>query len=280
MDEKRAPRRVTVGTKHELEKAVVKSARKSTVQFPGEFARITKPGQDSTLLSFLFSQGEVAMKLYLTLVMLTASAVEDKRWTGQQKAHGRDLYRLTTDLYWAELLGYEDPDDGERNVGAGVRRIRRGMTTLATMGNKWITRTKVPARGWKITVLHADTSKRMRKPYITLPIELWSKGWIVVMSARALFVYMCLRLAFVGVPESEGIHVSTWDREQFAIKDDTWDRGLDEVKALGLVRVVTDKVTSGDRHETDRRQRRIYYLNHTYLRENDSPTTPVGWPED
>ncbi len=114
----------------------------------------------------------------------------------------------------------------------------------------------------------------MQAPYITLPLELWSRGWINVMTARALYVYMCLRLMFVSKDASDPVHVSVWERQRFAMSDDTWQRGVAELERLGLIRSEI-AVVAADGWSTDRRPRKVFYLNHHYLLENDSPTGPV-----
>jgi hypothetical protein len=218
----------------------------------------------STSLSSLYDQGEVPMKLYLTVVMLT-----------RQPPHA--LFRPFPDHYWAELLGYEELGD-DRIPGKGTRRIKRAVAALEKMplapsGTGWITRVPVKGHGYLITVVPPPAP--LRPPYITLPIELWSRGWINVMSARALFAYMCLRLVLAGKPDSQGTHVSSWDRERLAIKDDTWQRGIKELEAIGLVRTDTARVVV-DRWSTDLRERKVYFLNNTYLMGTDSPLKPVS----
>jgi hypothetical protein len=254
---------VTVTAKRLLKDAVKKSGRHTTVQVAEEFARIQKPGETSTGLSSLFGLGEVPMKMYLTLVMLT-----------RKPPHV--LFRVLPDHYWAELLGYEELNDADPIPGNGTRRIKRAMTALEKAGpggTGLITRTPIRGHGAKISVVHPP--ELIRAPWITIPIELWSRGWINVMSARALFVYLCLRLVLAGKPDNEGTQISSWDRERFAIKEDTWQRGIKELEALNLVRSAIDRVRV-DRWRTDLHKRKVYYLNNTFLLDNDSPLKPVA----
>lgn len=254
---------VTVTAKGLLADAVKKSGRRGTVQLAEEFARIQTADQTSTGLSELYALGEVPMKLYLTLVMLTRKSPHE-------------LFRLVPDHYWAELLGYEELNDADPIPGAGTRRIKRALATLGTAGPNGaslVTRTAVRGRGAKITVpIHPALPSRA--PWITIPLELWSRGWLNVSSARALFVYLCLRLVLAGKADDVGAHVSTWDRDRFAIKEDTWQRGVKELEILGLVRTDTARVAV-DRWTTDLRQRKVYYLNNQFLIDNDSPLGPM-----
>ncbi|MFF0528431.1 hypothetical protein ACFYT3_08570 [Nocardia amikacinitolerans] len=254
---------VTVTAKRLLDKAVKRSSRRSTVQLPREFARIQDPTQTETPLSAMFARGEATLKVYLSLVLLT-----------RQPPH--DLYGMVTDHFWAEMLGYEELDDADPIPGAGTKRIKRAMTALQKSGpddeTRWITRTREPGRGYKIVVTHLPES---RAPWITLPIELWSQGWINVMSARALFVYVILRLILAGKDDAVGAHVSATDRKNHAIKDDTWQRGLKELEALGLARSEIGKSLE-DRWSSELLTRKIVYLNKRYLIDNASPLEPVG----
>jgi hypothetical protein len=254
---------VTVTAKKLLEAAVKKSGRKSSVQLPEEFARIRKPGEKSTGLSELFALGEVPMKVYLTLVMLT-----------RKPPH--ELFRELPDHYWAELLGYEELNDADPIPGKGTRRIKRAMTSLQKAGpggTGLVSRTAIPGHGAKIGVVHPP--EPTRAPYLSIPLELWSRGWINVMSARALFVYLCLRLVLAGRPDNVGTQISSWDRERFAIKEDTWQRGIKELEALNLVWSEIDRVAV-DRWSTDLRKRKVYYLNNSFLIANDSPLEPAA----
>lgn len=254
---------LTVTAQQLLEKAVKMSGRRSTVQLPREFARVQTPTQTETPLSAMFLLGEAAMKVYLSLVLLT-----------RQPPH--DLYRTFTDNFWAEMLGYEELNDADPIPGAGTKRIKRAMTALQKSGpdeeTRWITRIREPGKGYKFGVTHLPPTGA---PYITIPLELWSNGWINVLSARALFVYLILRLILRGADDSVGTHVSVTDRKNHAIKDDTWQRGLKELETLGLARSESGKSTE-DRWSNELLTRKIVYLNNTHMKATMSPVAPIG----
>ena len=256
---------VTVTARKLLTEAVKDSGRRTTVQLAEEYARTQKPTETSTSLSELFALGEVPMKLYLTLVMLT-----------RKEPH--ELYRTRPDHYWAEMLGYEELNDADPIPGAGTRRIKRAFAVLSTAGLEgasMVSREPIPGHGAKITVpTHPPLPSRA--PWITIPLELWSRGWFNVLSARALFAYLCLRLVLAGKPDRDGAHVSTWDRRRFCIKDDTWQRGIKELEALGLARSEKQDGVVTDRWSSDLHRRKVYYLNNTFLSEHDAPTRHPG----
>jgi hypothetical protein len=252
---------VTVTAKRLLTEAVKNSGRKNSVQLPREFARIPRPTDTATPLSEMFAHGDVTMKVYITLVLLT-----------RRPPH--ELYRVFPDHYWAEMLGCEELNDADPIPGAGTKRVKRAMTFLQSGGpdgDGWISRARVSGRGYSIRVTHL---KQTQAPWIGVPVELWSRGWINVMSARALFVYLCLRLVLAGKGDEIGAHVSPADRKGFAIKDDTWQRGVKELEKLGLARSETGKSTT-NRWSSDLRTHKIYYLDTGYLRDNDSSLEPV-----
>lgn len=253
---------VTVTSKRLLADVVRDSGRRSTVQIPESFARVGDAVQTSTPLSRLFVRGEVALKLYLTLVLLT-----------RKPPHV--LFRSRNDAFWANLFGFEERTETNPAPGAGTRRVKRALTMLErdqTPDGPLIMRRVERGRGPVLQVVPPPGP--MQAPYITLPLELWSKGWINVMTARALYVYVCLRLMFVSKAAGDPVHVSVWERERFAMSDDTWQRGVAELERLGLVRSET-AVLAADGWSTDRRPRKVLYLNHSYLLENDSPTQPA-----
>ncbi|MFD0359956.1 hypothetical protein ACFQZZ_00630 [Nocardia sp. GCM10030253] len=252
----------TVTADRLLRDAVKRSGRRSTVQLPGQFVRKVDPDQTRTPLSEMFEGGEAPMKLYLTLVLLTCAAPHD-------------LHDRAADHYWAEMLGYEEQDHTRLIAGAGTKRIKRAMRRLTgsgpTANTRWVARVREPGKGYKIEVTHLP---RGRAPYITVPLEFWSHGWIAVISARALFVYLILRLILAGKDDHAGTHVNGSDRGEYLIKDDTWQRGLKELEELHLVRTEIAKVVP-DRWSNERIPRKVVYLNNEYLKTNRAPTQPV-----
>lgn len=254
---------LTVTAQQLLDKAVKMSGRRSTVQLPREFARIQNPTDTETPLSAMFLHGEAALKVYLSLVMLT-----------RRPPH--DLFATLTDNFWAEMLGYEELNDADPIPGAGTRRIKRAMSALQRSGpdetTRWISRAREPGKGYKFVVTHLPETGA---PYITIPLEFWLNGWINVLSARALFVYLILRLLLKGgTDDTVGTHVSVNDRKKHAIKDDTWQRGLQELEALGLARSERGKSVE-DRWSSELLTRKIVYLNTTYMK-TASPTAPLA----
>lgn len=246
-----------------LNQAVTESARRSTVQLTEGFARVAASGAPSDgrpALVELLNLGEVPLKLYLTLIMMTAKPAEE--------GGPRPLHRETAPSHFAEMLGYDDLAEGTKPPGSGTRRVQRAMNALQQHG--YIELTKQSGHHPKIGVVHP--AGQMVAPYITLPIEFWKNGWVVALSARALAVYLALRLMAGGrKKQGEGLHVSPYDRSRFRLSDDTWQRGTKDLKTQGLLETRTGIVeTRGLRS----RHRNVYYLNFDRVI-MDRPSDPV-----
>lgn len=255
-----------------LRKAVTASGRRSTVQLAEEFARTParpRPGisnEEQPQLTILLKMGEVPLRLYLTLVMLT------KAPTAEGQPH--ELHRIYPPSQFAEMLGYENLDERpDAKPGAGTRRIERALKSLAAQ--RFIILTKESRQHHaKISVIHPAGGTHT-PPYITLPIELWSHGWITELSARALAVYVTLRLVTVGKEPGEGQHVPPYERDRIGLSNDTWQRGTRELTALGILEISPGVVENRGIRE---HHRFVYYLNYDRIRidlPGDDPK-PIG----
>lgn len=253
---------VTVTARRLLADAVRNSGRRSTVQLPEEFARTPSPDDPAPALIDLFQRGEVPLKLYLTLLMLT------------RKGPPHELYKARPDYYWAEMLGYEELDEADPVLGSGTRRVKRAMMSLHAAG--YIVRTPRPGYPPHLEVRHP--TEPARAPYITLPLELWSGGWINVLSARALVAYICLRLMLPGEPDDVGVHISRWDRGRLHVKDDTWQRAVKELESHNVVRTERRRVAA-DRWTSDLTLRKMYYLNNDHLMSNEVQPSALSHAE-
>ena len=248
-----------------LKRAVTESKRKSTVQLAEEFARTTKeaPNSADPPLARLFRLGEVSLRLYLTLVMMTA---KPDKGGGAARA----LHRETAASHFAEMFGYDDLSDGVNPPGPGTRRVERALRKLDA--EKFIELTKDPGHHPKIAVVHPGEPQ---PPYITLPVQLWANSWITALTGRGLAVYVALRLVTVKKEQGEGQHVPPYEQVRFGLSPDTWQRGTRELVSLGLLEVRPGIVeTRGLRS----RYRNVYYLNfERVLQERPSdPITPIA----
>src|SRR4051794_27629443 len=93
-----------------LQRACSQSGRRSTVQIGGAFA-YSDDYRVRPYLHTLHVRGEVPLKLYLTLLMMT-------------RTEPHDLYRDTSAQSMALLLGLETPSAAP---GPGTRRVQRAL---------------------------------------------------------------------------------------------------------------------------------------------------------
>jgi hypothetical protein len=223
-----------------LEKAVDGSKRKTSVRLPQLFAR-DRVSKDPVppLADLMQGGGEVRLKALLTTLMMATKPPHSR------KVSSKDL---------AAMLNLNDPD------GAGARRVNKAFSDLEALN--LVRRDREPGYVPETTVLDpAGTGKewsdlKLSKPYITLPIALWRRGWIIALSGRALAVLIILReLTHARVKDEawvDGIR-----KRQYGLSDDTWTRGAKELREAGLLDI-KEQVFS---FQGEPRRRNLYTLH-------------------
>ncbi len=218
-----------------LRSAVDRSKRTSSVQLPIEFVR-TADGQ--TPLKHIQQDGRgegLRLRLMLSMLMFATRAPHK-------------LHRAAPG--YARMLDMADPE------GEGSRRVNGAQRWLASQ--KYISRdaTQQPP---EITMLRCDRSGRpwvvSGKRWITIPLEMWTNGWIVALSGRALAIYLVLREVTGG--RADGASVPRRRRAEYGLSPDTWKRGCDELVAHGLIEV-TPQLVSDDEDWGLRVKRNVY----------------------
>lgn len=91
--------------------------------------------------------------------------------------------------------------------------------------------------------------------YIQLPAAFWTDGWAARLSARAVAVLLALHDVVGG---KEWGWVSLSERERYGLSEDTWIKGVAELKEHGLIQVRRRSV--GEDFDF-RRVRNTYKLN-------------------
>lgn len=218
--------------------AVTRSKRSSSVQLPIAFAR--QPGGDTPLRHIQQDGRGEGLRLRLFLCMLMMAT---------RSPHRLRPYVASA---FARLLALPDP------AKEGARRINQAQRWLTD--NKYISR-DTTCRPVEMAVLHCDGSGRPwvvgGGRWITLPIDLWSNGWLLALSGRALTLYIVLRELTGG--KSAGASVPRRRRAEYGLSYDTWKRGCDELVERGLLEVTTETVTE-DEDWGLRVQRNVYRL--------------------
>jgi hypothetical protein len=101
--------------------------------------------------------------------------------------------------------------------------------------------------------------------YITLPLELWSQGWILELSATALALLMVIRDVQQG--KFLARYASRQDRDAYHLSPDTWTRASQELVHHELLEI--RRVPRGSEFDYQR-MRNLYRVN------TDRLLTPPG----
>ena len=214
-----------------LNRAVDRSKRTSTVQLPLSFVRASKVGTAPPLAKLLRAGG-VRLRLFLTFVMIATraphalpapSAQLMALWVGLADPTAQDLRRVRDAVRWLERNGFLKRSTQSDASKPGFGRPQIVLLDPALAGAKW------PGSG--------------RGRYVTVPIRLWSDGWTIALSPRALTMYVVLSELTGGHPN--GTYADGGRKRQYDLSDDTWTRGARELVAAGLI------VTSWEREDPD-----------------------------
>lgn len=185
---------------------VDRSGRHEGVPFGEEFVRSPRFGE---LFGGSAGRGaDVRMKLYVTLTLLVVG-----------KDHS---VKETPASSWAQALGLADP------TGKGARQVTAALDWLER--HRYIALTRAAGRPHVVRLLDPVGSKKAyTRPnrggsrYVRVPLEVWSEGWIVELSGRALAALIVIldrlgtKLDSCWIPPEErstgiGISDATWTR--------------------------------------------------------------------
>lgn len=222
---------------------------------------IERPAEDQlsplTLLLRGGRGGTVRLKLELSFLWFAAKAPHSLIYPARA---------------WANLVGLEDAD------GRGARRVNEAILWLER--NKFITVRAQPGQPNVVTLLQEDATNqpyelpggaynRLRKTpdqadqhrYIQLPAELWTKGWLSILSGAALAMLLVL---YAEVGNNDPSTTDVWFSPsradlRYGLSEDTRSKGLRELQAAGLIDVRRAAI-SPDTFDF-RRLRNVYRLD-------------------
>lgn len=223
-----------------LEKAVERSKRRSSVRLPLAFARDqVNETAEPPLARLLQGGGEVRLKVLLTMLMIATKHPHVAR------VPSKDL---------AAMLNLRDPD------GAGARRVNKALGDLAAAN--LIRREHRSGHVPSTTILDPggsgeewNTEHLSGSTYITLPPDLWRRGWLIALSGRALAMLIILKENTGG--REKGAWVPGIRRRQYGLSEDTWTKATKELREAGLLDV-DEKVFS---FHGEPRRRNLYTLH-------------------
>jgi hypothetical protein len=215
--------------------------------------------------------GTVRVKLELTFLWFAAKAPHDLAYPARA---------------WATLLGLPDP------AGRGARRINEAILWLEQ--HKLITVENRAGQPNIITLLSengtgtpyelpgtAYNRLRNKKPagladehrYIQIPNELWTNGWLSLLSGAAIAMLLVLYAELGNRPATTGLWFSPRQADlRFGLSEDTRSKGLRELRGAELITAYRQPVAT-DTFDFQR-LRNVYHLEPGRLQQ------PASIPEE
>lgn len=189
-------------------------------------------------------RADVRLGVYLCLI-----------FRATQEPH--DVRNNPTPATWAEMLCLTDPK------GKGARRV--------TSAFKWLESQKLVAlrpRAGRTPVVQLLDPTGNGGPYgtagqwVSVPQELWLRGWIFELRETGLAVLLVVLDLLYGASAKEARFVTPERRKNYGLSEDTWTRGIGELRDHGLLKV--GRIPIGDDFHFDR-LRNTYWVNHDRL---------------
>lgn len=221
-----------------LDRLVLRSKRATGIALPHTFLR-DEVADETTfppLARLLVGGGEVRIKLLLTANLVAVSAPY--------------LYdRMTPASSWAAALGL--PASGGRRVSAAFTWLQQNLYLRLTDPDGHpldLEATGVRGRPAAFYLRNLDGSgKRYTRPrkngrYMKVPQELWSKHWIMRLTAPELVVLLVLLDGQRGRRGTQSQFMLSPAR--YGIQSDSWTRGVAGLKESGLIEVVSEVVAA------------------------------------
>ncbi|MFD7652850.1 hypothetical protein ACFV4N_02575 [Actinosynnema sp. NPDC059797] len=224
-----------------LRRLVEKSKRREQVPFAKTFLRSAEEGGPPLARLIQGGRGgEVRLKVFLTITMAATR-------------HPYDMRTPPTPGYWAEMLAV-----------AGAQPSRRMADALRWLDKEGFVKL-TPRKGAppQITLLTpqapGEPGIEYKRPvdagewYISLPLELWTNGWIIDLPATSLALLMVIR--DVQRAKTQFSYVPSGERDLYGLSSDTWTRGRNDLERRGLLEV--KRVPQGGEFDY-RRMRNLY----------------------
>jgi hypothetical protein len=202
--------------------------------------------------------GSVRLRLYLSLLWFAANPPYDVTYPARAWAQLLDLRdyenagarRITDAFTWLAKEGFVEVDP------------RPGLPSMITVLNESGTKApySIPGAMWRTLAADAAPAERDAHRYVRLPATFWTSGWIAVLSAPAIAMYLVLLAELAGDdPAKRRLWLSPREADlRYGISEDTRSTGLRELVDAGLVRV--ERQTVNPDAFDFRRMRNVYRL--------------------
>ena len=235
-----------------LQRAAQASRRaRNKAQIRLSFIRRSEPGAEAAPLARLLRGGRggsVRLKLLLTYLWMQT-----------------DGFRAVPLAYpsqvWAELLDLSPAQE------AGARRINEAQRWLER--HRFITVESDPGHANKVTVLEETGTGAAYTPpgnaahrlkgsdkgyehlYTQIPSELWTQGYMALLSGAGLAFFLILLDQHAFNPPQFAALMPTWISpkalaDYYAISDDTRGKGMTDLQDLGLITISRQAINPGD----------------------------------
>jgi hypothetical protein len=181
----------------------------------------------------------VRLKLYLGILCLASAGDPPHATSAPARA-------------WAELLDLADPG------GHGQRRVRDAIKYLEQQ--RLIRREQRPGHPQQLRLLREDgtgvdytpphtqrqdedTKLAVEHHFVQLPPAFWRAGWCATLTNNGVATWLAL-LHATRSGTNRGVWVSPSQvTERYAISEDTWSRGIGELRDCGLLRIAKQPVS-------------------------------------
>jgi hypothetical protein len=237
-----------------LDIAVRHSKRKTGIRVPGVFVRDSE-GEPAAppLAGLLQGGGEIRIKVLLTVLMMAT------RPPHETKVSAKDL---------AAMLNLPRPDK------AGARRVSKALGDLERAG--LVRRELRPGYVPSTTVLNPAGDRQewddteLEPGYVSLPVDLWRRGWIIALSGRAIAFLLILQENTNGRPHHEA-WIPGHRKLQYGLSDDTWTKATKELRQAGLLDI-REEIHA---YYSEPRRRNVYTLHLDRVRHFDPGQVPA-----
>jgi hypothetical protein len=204
--------------------------------------------------------GALRVKLYLAVLWQAGGG--DERHTVSWPARA-----------WAALLDLPEPEGrGDRRIRDAIRALEQaGLLMAAHESGRPATITLLRDDGTAETYTNPGEAARAAKEkgafdpgdlYVQLPPSFWTKGWALVLSGPGIAMLLVM-LVLTKNGEKKGVWISPAQaRSRFGLSEDTWTRGVTELRRHGLLETRKKPVSEDFGW---RRVRNAYALNRAGL---------------
>lgn len=240
----------------ELRRVASKSHRTGNVPFPPDFV-IAKEGQDRRPPLARMIQGgrggSVRLNLYLCITMMATS-------------EPFNLRKPPTPRGWARMLAL-DPLTGDRRVQRSLKWLAEN--DFVKLEPRWggpaeITLLSPAGDGREYVRPIEQVSNQGR--YVGVPVEFWTRGWLLELSTTAVALLLVLRDALGGRTAPQ--YIPTDKQRRYGLSSDTWTKASKELRRYGLLTV--GREAQGSTYDYQR-MRNTYLLDVDRLKEPPVP---------